>query len=62
MVQHCHLCQKYATIHQVQATDLQPLTSSWLFAQWGLDLLGPFSPPAQGQRRYINVAVDYFTK
>nr|XP_009388298.1 PREDICTED: uncharacterized protein LOC103975116 [Musa acuminata subsp. malaccensis] len=30
-------------------------------AYWGLDLLGPF-PPASGQRRYIIVGVDYFTK
>nr|XP_018681665.1 PREDICTED: uncharacterized protein LOC108952829 [Musa acuminata subsp. malaccensis] len=28
---------------------------------WGLDLLGPF-PPALGQRKYIIVGVDYFTK
>ncbi|XP_065007550.1 uncharacterized protein LOC135638364 [Musa acuminata AAA Group] len=28
---------------------------------WGLDLLGPF-PPASGQRKYIIVGVDYFTK
>ncbi|XP_064966400.1 uncharacterized protein LOC135675135 [Musa acuminata AAA Group] len=30
-------------------------------AKWGLDLLGPF-PPASGQRKYIIVEVDYFTK
>ncbi|XP_064941125.1 uncharacterized protein LOC135594645 [Musa acuminata AAA Group] len=30
-------------------------------AYWGLDLLGPF-PPASGQRKYIIVGVDYFTK
>ncbi|XP_064992463.1 uncharacterized protein LOC103998586 [Musa acuminata AAA Group] len=28
---------------------------------WGLDLLGPF-PSASGQRKYIIVGVDYFTK
>ena len=31
------------------------------FGKWGLDLLGPF-PPAKGQRKFIIVAVDYFSK
>ena len=31
------------------------------FAQWGLDILGPF-PRATGNRRFVLVAVDYFTK
>ncbi|KAJ8475585.1 hypothetical protein OPV22_019312 [Ensete ventricosum] len=34
---------------------------AWSFAQWGMDLLGPF-PPASGQRRFLIVGVDYFTK
>ena len=40
---------------------LSPIDYAWSFAQWGLDLLGPF-PPASGQRRCIVVGVDYFTK
>jgi hypothetical protein len=28
---------------------------------WGLDLLGPL-PPAQGNLRYVVVAVEYFSK
>ncbi|XP_072081081.1 uncharacterized protein [Arachis hypogaea] len=31
------------------------------FAQWGVDLLGPF-PPGPGQVKYLIVAIDYFTK
>lgn len=31
------------------------------FDKWGLDLLGAF-PPAKGQRKFIVVAVDYFSK
>ncbi|KAJ8486642.1 hypothetical protein OPV22_019127 [Ensete ventricosum] len=41
-----------------------PLTTAdcaWPFAQWGMDLLGPF-PPVSGQRRFLIVGVDYFTK
>ena len=35
--------------------------SPWPFAQWGLDILGPF-PRATGNRQFVLVAVDYFTK
>ncbi|CAO2827327.1 unnamed protein product [Amaranthus hypochondriacus] len=31
------------------------------FDKWGIDLLGPF-PPAKGQRKFIIVAIDYFSK
>ncbi|XP_072077949.1 uncharacterized protein [Arachis hypogaea] len=31
------------------------------FAQWGVDLLGPF-PPGPGQVKYLIVAIDYYTK
>ncbi|XP_074353957.1 uncharacterized protein LOC141692898 [Apium graveolens] len=31
------------------------------FAIWGMDILGPF-PIASGQRKFIVVAIDYFTK
>ncbi|XP_025647942.1 uncharacterized protein [Arachis hypogaea] len=31
------------------------------FAQWGVDLLGPF-PPRPGQVKYLIVAIDYYTK
>ena len=40
---------------------LNPISSPWPFAQWGLDILGPF-PRAASNRRFILVAVDYFTK
>ena len=35
--------------------------SPWPFAQWGLDILGPF-PRATGNHQFVLVAVDYFTK
>ncbi|XP_064963219.1 uncharacterized protein LOC135611400 [Musa acuminata AAA Group] len=43
------------------AVPLAPIHYAWPFAQWGLDLLGPFHP-ASGQRKYIVVGVDYFTR
>ena len=37
------------------------MTSPWPFAQWGLDIVGPF-PKAVGNKRYLLVGTDYFTK
>ena len=37
------------------------MTTPWLFAQWGLDIIGPF-PKATGNKRYLLVGTDYFTK
>nr|XP_023876507.1 uncharacterized protein LOC111988931 [Quercus suber] len=46
--------------HQL-AGHLNSISSPWPFAQWGLDIIGPF-PQATGNRRFVLVAVDYFTK
>ena len=40
---------------------MNPISSPWPFAQWGLDILGPF-PRATGNRRFVLVTDDYFTK
>ena len=40
---------------------LNPLSSPWPFAQWGLDIVGPF-PKAVGNKKYLLVCTDYFTK
>ena len=54
-------CQKFATnIHQLEGV-LNPLSSPWPFAQWSLDIVGPF-PKAAGNKRYLLVGMDYFTK
>ena len=37
------------------------MSSPWPFAQWGLDIVGPF-PKAAGNKRYLLVGTDYFTK
>lgn len=44
-----------------QDQKLHPITSPWPFAQWGLNILGPF-PKASASRRFLLVAIDYFTK
>ena len=60
-VRKCERCQKHVhLIHQL-ARHLNPISSPWPFTQWELDILGPF-PRATGNRRFVLVAVDYFTK
>ena len=57
----CDQCQRFApNIHQPGGV-LNPLSSPWHFAQWGLDIVGPF-PKAAGNKRYLLVGTDYFTK
>ncbi|KAI5312965.1 hypothetical protein L3X38_042139 [Prunus dulcis] len=59
--QKCNKCQRFANIPQLPAEPLTSMVSSWPFAQWGLDLIGPM-PEGKGQVKYAVVAVDYFTK
>ena len=47
-------------IHQPRGV-LNLLSSPWPFAQWGLDIVGPF-PKAVGNKKYLLVCIDYFTK
>ena len=48
-VKKCDQCQRFApNIHQP-------------FAHWGLDIVGPF-PKAAGNKKYLLVDTDYFTK
>ena len=60
-VKKCDQCQRFApNIHQSDGA-LNPLSSLWPFSQWGLDILGPF-PKAVGNKRYLVVGTDYFTR
>ena len=57
----CNQCQRYAlSIHKPGGV-LNPLSSPWPFAQWVLDIVGPFLQ-AIGNRRWIFIGTDYFTK
>uniref|UniRef100_A0A2N9GKE8 Uncharacterized protein n=1 Tax=Fagus sylvatica TaxID=28930 RepID=A0A2N9GKE8_FAGSY len=60
-VRRCDKCQRFAPkIHQ-PARELNPLSSPWPFAQWGMDIVGPL-PRATGNKKFLIVATDYFTK
>ena len=60
-VRKCDQCQRLAPyIHEPRGA-LNPVSSPWSFAQWGLDIVGPFSK-AVGNKRYLMVDTDYFNK
>jgi len=60
-VKKCDQCQRFApNIHKLGEV-LNPLSSLWPFTQWGLDIVRPF-PNAAGNKRYLLVCTDYFTK
>uniref|UniRef100_A0A2N9EZ43 Uncharacterized protein n=1 Tax=Fagus sylvatica TaxID=28930 RepID=A0A2N9EZ43_FAGSY len=60
-VKKCDKCQRFApSIHQ-PAASFNPIVSPWPFSQWGLDIVGPL-PRAPGNRQWLIVATDYFTK
>ena len=57
----CDPCQRFAlNTHQLGGF-LNPLSNPWPFAQWGLDIVGPF-PKAAGNKKYLLVGINYFTK
>ena len=60
-VKKCYQCQKFAPNIRQPSGVLNPLSSSWSFAQWGLDIVGPF-PKAAENKRYLLVDTNYFTK
>ena len=60
-VRKCDQCQRYApNIHKPEGV-LNPLSIPWPFAQWGLDIVGPF-PWATANWRWLLIGTDYFTK
>ncbi|XP_074351462.1 uncharacterized protein LOC141690574 [Apium graveolens] len=60
-VKKCDRCQRHALIVPQPPQRLASINTPILFAMWGMDILGPF-PMASGQRKFIVVAIDYFTK
>ncbi|KAL0427923.1 UNVERIFIED_CONTAM: hypothetical protein Slati_2967100 [Sesamum latifolium] len=61
LVNKCERCQKHSSLIHQPAEPLTTMLSPCLFAQWGMDIVGPFSL-APGQRKFLLAAIDYFTK
>ena len=57
----CDQCQHFSNIPRQPAEYLSPMMAPWPFAQWGLDILGPF-PLRTRQMKFLVVGIDYFTK
>jgi len=57
-------CQKWKEFGNMQRTKPETwhhMSSPWPFAQWGINIIGPFSL-WKGQCKFLLVVVDYFTK
>ena len=57
----CNQYQRFATNTHQPGGFLNPLYCPWPFAQWGLDIVGPF-PKVARNKNYLLVSIDYFTK
>ena len=57
----CDQCQRFSNIPRQPLEYLTPMMALWPFAQWGLDILGPFLTGTR-QMKFLVVGIDYFTK
>jgi hypothetical protein len=61
LVQKCENCHRCARDQKQPSSLTQLIQPTWPLQRWGLDLLGPL-PIAQGNLKYVVVAVEYFSK
>ena len=54
-------CQRFNNLIKQPSEELTPMTTPWPFAQWELDIMGPF-PTAIRQLKFLVVGIDYFIK
>ena len=57
----CVKCQCFSNVIRQPFEPLTSMNALWPFAQWGLDIMGPF-PIAIQQLKFLVVGIDYFTK
>ena len=57
----CDKCQRFSNLIRQPSEELTPMTALWPFAQWGLDIIGPF-PTVVRQLKFLVVGINYFTK
>ncbi|GJS53506.1 reverse transcriptase domain-containing protein [Tanacetum coccineum] len=61
LIKACQECQVHKPVPGKPQERLNPITSSWPFYKWGIDIAGPF-PEGPGKVKFLIVAMDYFTK
>ncbi|XXG41995.1 hypothetical protein AAC387_Pa01g2354 [Persea americana] len=59
---HCQQCQVHGDYVHMPPEWLHPTAISWPFEAWGMDIIGPISPPSSKGHRFIFAATDYFSK
>ncbi|KAJ9564345.1 LOW QUALITY PROTEIN: hypothetical protein OSB04_000311 [Centaurea solstitialis] len=60
-VQRCDTCQKHSGMIHRPSEPLHSVLVPWPFMRWGMDIVGKL-PPAPGQKVYLLVLTDYFSK
>ena len=60
-VKACDKCQKFSNVIRQPTEELTLIIAPWPFAQWGLNIMGPFSITMR-QLKFLIVGIDYFTK
>lgn len=60
-VQKCKKCQMHGPLLHQPGEEMTIITAPCPFSQWGIDIVGPF-PLGPGSRKFLIVAIDYFSK
>ncbi|KAJ9542724.1 hypothetical protein OSB04_029230, partial [Centaurea solstitialis] len=60
-VQRCDACQRHSGTSHVPSEPLHSVLIPWPFMRWGMDIVGKL-PPAPGQKVFLLVLTDYFSK
>ncbi|KAJ6853189.1 uncharacterized protein M6B38_251610 [Iris pallida] len=61
-VRKCKACQIHADFIHQPSEFLHPTVASWPFEAWGMDIIGPITPPSSRGHRFILAITDYFSK
>jgi hypothetical protein len=51
VMKHCDKCQRFSRVMNSHPEKFTTITSSWPFAKWGVDIVGPM-PPGKGSRKF----------
>ncbi|XP_075481102.1 uncharacterized protein LOC142521806 [Primulina tabacum] len=57
----CNSCQRHAKLQHQPVALMKSIVAACPFDQWGIDIVGPF-PIAPAQKKFLLVAIDYFSK
>ena len=61
LIKKCDKCQRFGNVQRLPTEKLTMIASLWLFAQWGIDIVGSL-PRGKKHVKFLLVAIDYFTK